>query len=115
MNNNRFTKKIDLEALGFGQPSSVQLTISEGKALRQAEDAVVASKVKVADLYVQERLVRSAIDEELKEMLVVNQAFIGIVRKIATDHGIDVDDPSKGRWSLDTETMKFTKIEDDYE
>lgn len=40
------------------------------------------------------------------------KSYMDKVAEIAKDHGIDVDDPTKGKWNFDSGSMKFTNIDE---
>lgn len=46
----------------------------------------------------------------MSELNEKQKSFVEMIRKFATDYGIDVDDPEKGRWNFDSITGKFTKV-----
>jgi hypothetical protein len=78
--------------------------------LRQMEDVASKLKTAIADLHMQSRMIEKRVEEVATELVKVQEQFVTKAREFATNLGIDVDNPDKGRWDLDTTSMTFTKI-----
>lgn len=90
---------------------SISLTEDEKKKLYLLENSAIKLKCYVCDLYVEQSKVTQKINEAINALEKAQNDFLEAAKNIATSYGIDVNDPNKGKWNLDTTSMKFTKID----
>jgi hypothetical protein len=91
-------------------PDAIPLDKEEITTLKETEDKITKLKLAIADLTMESERARENLITALNSLTKANEEFIGQARTIATAHGVDVDDPAKGRWSLDTQTMVLSRV-----
>jgi len=92
------------------EPESLKLTEDEVKALNLLDEGVLRAKLGLADLAMLMLQVEQKRNAGAQSVVNASKAYTDRVGAIAKEHGIDVDDPSKGRWNFDSKTSIFTRI-----
>lgn len=78
-------------------------TEKQKEEIRAASRAVTNAKLQLADQVL-------AVFQSVALVEQTNDAFWKTVKDVAQQHGIDTEDPAKGKWSLNPETLVFNKV-----
>lgn len=91
--------------------SQIVITESERAELRVLEDQAVKLKCQVAEITFGLRAQEQQRDQVLMSIQQVAKTFDERVAVFARAHGIDVDDPQKGKWTFDGKEGTFTRTD----
>jgi ornithine carbamoyltransferase len=89
---------------------AINLTEGEIAQIRTVEESIRQAKMVLADLTVQRLAVEQRLFHQVQAAQQAQQALVDRARQVAIDHGIPTDDPSAGRWNLDTTKMVITRL-----
>jgi hypothetical protein len=88
-----------------------QLNEDEMKQLKEIDNVCLNLKLTLANLYQQNQNTKNEMNKVSEELVNKQNEYINVVKTLAKSKNIDVDDPEKGKWNFDTDTMTFTKVE----
>src|SRR3989344_5821181 len=89
--------------------TEIKLSDKEQEAVAKVNNLLAAKKNMIFELSVQIRNANIRLDAEFTELKKLEEELYAEASKAAKDHGIDVSDPSKGTWTLNTDNMTFIK------
>jgi hypothetical protein len=99
--------KCDLDLDKF---ADITLTTDETNDLKEVDNAVVRLKIALGELAQQKTALEATLAQAVLTLNEKQKEYVDKVRSLATDHGIDVDDPEKGRWNFNADTGVFNKL-----
>jgi len=85
-------------------PNQVQVPEAILEKIQKAHTGIMAAKLALADRLLALREAEAAVAS-------YQATFDALVRGVGQKHGIDLQDPSKGRWNFDLPTGLITKVE----
>lgn len=86
--------------------NSYALSDTQKEALTGLVTALDKAKAKLGDFVVNVEIQKHKLLQHVTES---SNELNNMAGTIAAEHGIDVSDPSKGRWNLDTDTMTLNR------
>lgn len=92
------------------QPTIIKLNEEDIAELRQLEGRVNLVKVALADVQMRILVLEAERANVANEVKTAIDALLVVAAKMTSTHGIDSNDPSKGRWNIDTAAMTLTRI-----
>ena len=96
---------------GVSKKSPFKITDLQKAEVRSLEEAVKAMKGRVSDISVQILQLKSERVKSANDLRKVQEALLDHAKKIAEGYGINPDDPTKGRWHLNTEKGEFERVD----
>jgi len=88
---------------------SIDLTDIEKKSIRAIEVEIVKLKCEISDLQSRIVLMQTKQADLLSEITDRGKVLVDMIKDMAVKHGIDVNDSTNGKWSMNTEEMKFVR------
>ena len=118
--NNRRFKVDDLDNHKKVEPKSadpvahlgnqIVLTPDEQAAVNKIHDVLAAKKNLIYELTMQKHKLEGDLSLIVSEAKNIQTELFNKAAEIAREKGIDVDDPTKGKWNLDINKMTFIKM-----
>jgi hypothetical protein len=102
-NHNKSDDPIDLG-------DQITLTPDEKADVNKIHDVLAAKKNLIYELTMQKHKLESDLNLSLSEAKNIQTELFNKAAEIARAKGIDVDDPTKGKWNLDINKMIFIKM-----
>ncbi len=89
---------------------NISLKEEELSDLKAIDKAALHLKVRLAELVQQQYNLNEQVDKAIAALNAKQDEYLVEVRKLASDHGIEVDNPEKGRWNFNVYTGVFSKL-----
>ena len=90
---------------------SVGLTKEEKEIVLPMGQKIRVLKMQLAEVQIKIMNLESRRMEIAEELVASDKRLHAEAKGVAASHGIDTEDPSKGRWTLDTDGGVFTRTE----
>jgi hypothetical protein len=109
--NNRSKKDADKAMPDSANKKTITLSDEEKATLKALETNLAEAKMTLANAQMQIMALEEQRVQIARKVVEVQNSFMDRVNDLAKDYGIDVTDPTKGRWDLNTATGVFSLVE----
>ena len=92
------------------QPQQIRLSDADRTLLQRADSTVATAQRELGAAQMQLMVAEAIRNDAAQKVQAAQNAFMTLVRELATANGVEVDDPTKGRWDLNTAEGVFSRV-----